>query len=179
MTQPHLAPPDKGVTHSDGNGTTHLIRWAAPLLAVFWLLLSGHVDPLFVTFGVVSVVLTCVLGHRAGLGLEEGPTPGLVLRLPRYLLWLVKEVLISAVTVTRRVWSPRLDLSPVVARTSSRGLSPLTQVVYANSITLTPGTLSLDLDDEHVEVHALDVTGIEDLEDGRSLRQVRRLAEPR
>ncbi|MEO3889643.1 Na+/H+ antiporter subunit E [Nonomuraea sp. B5E05] len=175
MTQPRLAPSDTGGTHSDGTSTIRLIRWAAPLLAAFWLLLSGHIDPLFLTLGVISVVLACVLGHRAGLSLEKGPTLGLVLRLPRYLLWLVKEVLISAVTVTRQVWSPRPDLAPVVTCTPSRGLSPLTQVVYANSITLTPGTLSLDLDDEHIEVHALDSAGVEDLGDGRVLRQVHRL----
>jgi multicomponent Na+:H+ antiporter subunit E len=66
-----------------------------------------------------------------------------------------------------------------VATTSSADLSELSQMVYANSITLTPGTLSLDVGEEHIEVHSLDPAGIKDLHSGAMLRRVRRLGVPR
>jgi multicomponent Na+:H+ antiporter subunit E len=62
----------------------------------------------------------------------------------------------------------------VVAPTPARDLPDLLQVVYANAITLTPGTLSLDVDDDRIEVHSLEQAGIDELRDGEMLRQVRR-----
>jgi multicomponent Na+:H+ antiporter subunit E len=149
-----------------------------PVLVVFWLVLSGHVEVLFLSLGVVSIVLVCLISYRAGVIEREGITFPLVMRLPRYLLWLGKEVLVSAFGVVRKVWSPRPALRPVVDSTPSLNLSELSQVVYANSITFTPGTLSFDVDDDCINVHSLDEAGVEQLRAGAMLRRVRRL-EPR
>jgi multicomponent Na+:H+ antiporter subunit E len=150
-----------------------------PYLAAFWLLLSGQLEPLFLTLGVLSLALVCWLSWRAGITRRTGVTVRFMVRLPWYVLWLAKEVLVSSVMVVRRVWSPRPALAPVVAATSSAGLSELSQVVYANSITLTPGTLSLDLDEDRIEVHSLAPAGVKDLDAGAMLRRVRRLEGPR
>lgn len=142
------------------------------------MVLSGHVEVLFLALGVASIVLVCLISYRAGVLDGDGVTLALVLRLPRYLLWLGKEVLVSAFAVVRMVWSPRPELRPVVESTPTTGLSEVSQVIYANSITFTPGTLSFDVDDDCVKVHSLDEAGVEELRSGAMLRQVRRL-EPR
>jgi multicomponent Na+:H+ antiporter subunit E len=147
-------------------------------MVVFWLVLSGHFEPLFLVLGTLSVLFVALVSHRAGVVDRDGVTLPLVVRLPRYLLWLGVEVLVSAFAVVRKVWSPRPLLRPVVDSTPSPGLSELGQVVYANSITFTPGTLSLDVDDDGIKVHSLDASGVEDLAAGSMLRQVARL-EPR
>lgn len=154
------------------------MRWVArmaPLFAVFWLVLSGHLEPLLLVLGALSVALVCWLSVRAGLPSREMVTIPLALRLPRYLLWLAKEVLVSAVAVVGKAWSPRPTLAPVVAVTPSPEMSALSQVVYANSITFTPGTLSLDLDDDRIKVHSLERADVEALRAGRMLRRVRHL----
>lgn len=151
------------------------IRRTALPLTVFWLVLSGHVEPLFLTLGGLSVTLVCWVSWRAGLTEEHAVTVPLALRMPRYLLWLGKEVLVSSVAVVRKVWSPCPELRPVVAATPSQGLPDVSQVVYANSITLTPGTLSLHLEDDRIEVHSLDGTDIDTLDGGAMLARVRRL----
>jgi multicomponent Na+:H+ antiporter subunit E len=148
-------------------------------LTVFWLVLSGHVEPLFLVLGGLSVVLVCWVCWRAGLAEQHPVTVPLALRLPRYLLWLGKEVLVSSFAVVRKVWSRRPELRPVVAVTPSRDLPDLSQVVYANSITLTPGTLSLHLEDDRIEVHSLDGTDLDTLDAGAMLARVRRLEAPR
>lgn len=150
----------------------------APVLVVFWIVLSGHVEPLFLSLGAVSVLLVCLISHRAGVLERDGITLALVLRLPRFLLWLGKEALVSAFGVVRKVWSPRPALRPVVDPTPSPDMSEFSQVVYANSITFTPGTLSFDVDDDCINVHSLDPEGVEELRAGKMLRRVRRL-EPR
>lgn len=144
------------------------------LLAVFWLLLSGHFEPLTLTLGALSVSLVCRLARRAGLGRDHGATASFALRLPRFFLWLGGQVLVSALGVARKVWSPRPVLRPVVAPTPARDLPDSARVVYANSITLTPGTLSLDVGDERIEVHSLDPADLGELQEGAMLRRLRR-----
>ena len=147
----------------------------AGLLSVFWLLLSGHFTPLFLTFGVISVALISWLCHRAALPSDSGSAIRFALRLPGYLPWLAKEIFVSSIAVVRSVWSPRSRLSPGVELLPAHGLSVLSQVLYANSITLTPGTLSLRVDDHGVEVHGLRSDYLEDLRQGPMLSKVRRL----
>jgi multicomponent Na+:H+ antiporter subunit E len=151
-----------------------IVRMALPL-AVFWLVLSGHVEPLFLALGGASVVLVCWVSLRADLAEQHAVTFPLALRLPRYLLWLGKEMLVSSVAVVWKVWSPRPALRPVVTATPSRDMPDLSQVVYANSITLTPGTLSLDVADDRIEVHSLDEANADTLHAGAMLRRVRQL----
>jgi multicomponent Na+:H+ antiporter subunit E len=145
-------------------------------LSVFWLLLSGHYTRLTLLLGAGSVTLVCWLSFRADLRESYGSVRAVALRLPLYALWLGKEVLVAAVGVVRRVWSPALDVRPRVAWTDASGLAPLSQVIYANSITLTPGTLSMRLRDDSIAVHGLDESYLDDLADGRMLGRVRRLA---
>ncbi len=151
----------------------------APVLLAFWLVLSGHYTPLLLVLMAVSVVAVCWLIWRADFDRRFDRTPffdltiGFVLRTLAYLPWLAWQVLVAATTASRKVWSPRPDLRPAVARTAADELPPVAQVVYANSITLTPGTLSLEVDDRSIEVHSLDPEGIEELDDGEMLRRVR------
>ncbi|MGW0735144.1 Na+/H+ antiporter subunit E [Streptomyces sp. NPDC002851] len=153
--------------------TARRVLRTALLPAVFWLLLSGHFEPLPLALGVLSVAVVSGLTLRAGLD-RYGVTPGFVLRLPRYLLWLSGRVLGAGLAVTRTVWSPRLALRPVVLPTPASGLRERSLVLYANSITLTPGTLSLDVGEDRIEVHSLERAGVEELRGGAMLSQVRR-----
>lgn len=146
-----------------------------PILAAFWLVLSGHFEPLLLGLGALSVAVVCGMSWRGELFPHRDVTVGFILRLPLYFLWLSWQVLLSALRVVVKVWSPRLNLQPVVEATETKDLTELEQVVYANSITLTPGTLSLDVDDDRILVHGIDPSDIGDLNNGSMLRMVRRL----
>jgi len=147
----------------------------AVLLAGFWLMLSGHYTPLLLVLGAGSVGLVVWLVHRMGIIDDESvplrPAP----RLPGYFRWLAGEILRSSVAVTRQVWSPRRALRPAVGVTPTPDLPELSQVIYANSITLTPGTLSLRVDDDGIEVHSLAPAGLAELQAGGMLGRVRKL----
>ncbi|WP_176611695.1 Na+/H+ antiporter subunit E [Actinomadura sp. WMMB 499] len=149
-----------------------------PLLAAFWLLVSGHYTPLLLSLGALSVVLAGWVVLRMDVIDEEGLPLRLVPRLPGYLLWLGGQIMLSAWSVLRLVWSPRRVPAPAIGTTPTGDLSDVSKVVYANSITLTPGTLSLALHDDVVEVHALRGEEIEAFQEGAMLERVRRL-EPR
>ena len=145
-----------------------------PLLAAFWLVLSGEFDPLLLAFGAVSITVVCAMAWRADLYLHRDLTVPFALRLPWFFLWLGGQVFVSSLTVVRKVWSLRMDLRPVVRSTPAHDLPELSQVTYANAITLTPGTLSLDIGDKLIRVHSLDPAGVDKLRTGAMLNRVPR-----
>lgn len=160
---------------SDLAGATRLGGLAVPLVA-FWLLLSGHYTGLLLTLGTVSVVAVLWLSHRMGADHGDGP-----LRLWRphrilgYSVWLAVEIARSSVVVLKQVWSPRLDPRPGIGFVPTSDLSEIATVTYANSITLTPGTLAMRLAGDAIEVHALRAPDLDELRSGTMLERVRRL----
>lgn len=152
-------------------------RIALPL-AVFWLLLSGHYTVLLMTLGALSVFLVVILVRRMDVADGARFRIRLPLRAPLYAGWLTWQVLMSSLAVARQVWSPRLAPRPAVDVTPVDDLSEVGTVAYANSITLTPGTLSLQVVDAGIEVHALRKSDLDDLQSGMMLDQLQRLETP-
>jgi multicomponent Na+:H+ antiporter subunit E len=145
------------------------------MLAAFWLLLSGHVAPLFLFFGAASVLLVAWLARRLDIADDEGRPLQLSLRAPGYWLWLAVQILRSALVVMRRIWSPRLSIDPAVGAVAATAMTDVERVIYANSITLTPGTLALHVDDTRIEVHALERGSLEELAQGAMAARVRQM----
>ncbi len=102
-----------------------------------------------------------------------------VSRVPAFALQTVKRIVVAAAQVLRIVMDPRLPIEPFVVRQTVHFDEEAARVVYANAITITPGTLTLDLDGDIVTVHALDPELARDVVDGTLARDVARLFEPR
>ncbi|GAB1260815.1 Na+/H+ antiporter subunit E [Aurantivibrio plasticivorans] len=143
----------------------HLGKWAL-LLAVFWLLLSGYFMPLMLGFGVLSVLIVLVLLARMDKVDGDPKHIGTGHRMVRYSLWLIWQIVLSSLQVTRLVWAPTSKLSPSLEKIPVSIPEETKRVIYANSITLTPGTLSVDLEDGEVTVHALQKESIDELKTG-------------
>lgn len=147
----------------------------AVVLAVFWLALSGVYTTLMLGFAAASVALVAWLSHRMDIVDHEGRLLELGRRAPLFWTWLGGQILLSAWDVARRIWTGRPAVRPVMSRVATPGMSPLAQVTYANSITLTPGTLSVAVHEDDIEIHALDEGLVEDLRRGVMARRVRRV----
>ncbi|MDH3467536.1 MAG: Na+/H+ antiporter subunit E [Gammaproteobacteria bacterium] len=146
------------------------------VLAGLWILLSGEFQTLLLVLGVISAAGVCWLALRMDAKDGEYPVVNVrLLRLGRYWLWLIKEIVKANINVTREILRPELRLSPSIFRVPADGLSELGQVTYANSITLTPGTVSINIKDRHIEVHALIQPAADDLQRGEMVRRLRRL----
>ena len=142
------------------------------LFVVTWLVWSGYFDPLLLSLGLASSVICTWLALRMRLFDDYLFSPPLGIGLPGYWLWLTGEVIKSSLSVTRIVLSRDLPISPCVARIRAGSSHPYDQVLLANSITLTPGTLSMDLADGVITVHALTEDGMRDLLSGEMNRRV-------
>lgn len=149
----------------------HIGKWAV-LLTVFWLLLSGYIQPLLLSFGAISVALVLVVLKRMDDVDEEPRAVRTGHRIMRYLVWLLKETVKSSIHVTKLVWGSPDKVSPALGKINVANVHPENRVLYANSITLTPGTLSVDLEGDEITVHALQSSSIEELKQGDMERKI-------
>lgn len=136
-------------------------------LALLWLLLSGHYTPLLLSLGLLSIILVTVISLRMNLIAYDQPETFLqFIKYIPYGFWLMFEILKSNIDVCKRILHPALPISPRWIMIKSSQRSELGKVIYANSITLTPGTISIDVEGSAIEVHALSEIGVEGLATG-------------
>lgn len=132
------------------------VFYLSVLLAPFWLALSGHYTKLLLILGIVSIALVVWISSRMNKVDNEGhPVDPLSWRIIPYVIWLTKEVVLSSLTVSKMILSPTLSLKQAVIRLPAHEMTNMQQVTYANSITLTPGTLTIDVSDDYLEVHTV------------------------
>lgn len=132
-------------------------------LTAAWLLWSGIYKPHLLVLGAVSIFLSLWVAQRAGYFDKRLFALRFSLRLFGYWIWLGGQIIKSSLDVTRIVLHPKLPVSPTLIELKSESDDPFDVVTLANSITLTPGTLSVDVDDNVIKVHALTKAGAEDL----------------
>lgn len=127
------------------------------VLAALWLLMSGLFKPMILGFGVASVLLVVYVVRR--MDDVDGDRFQIHLKpfaLASYLVWLMVEIAKANWAVTKIVLSPKMPMRQHLFDVPYSQKTDLGQVIYANSITLTPGTISVETEDGHFLVHALD-----------------------
>ena len=141
-------------------------------LAALWLLLSGHYSPLFYAFGTGSCLLTAWICWRMRIVDNETVPLHLLAHAPVYIAWLGWEIAKSNGDVARRILSPGRSISPTMTTRRVGPATDLGRTIYANSVTLTPGTVTVGLRDGLAEVHALTDANAKDIEEGDMDRRV-------
>ncbi|HAQ35975.1 MAG: cation:proton antiporter [Maricaulis sp.] len=133
----------------------------AVILAVIWWVLSGYDKTLLLALGGASVVVTLLLSIRMRIiDRETVPFFRLPMLIPFY-GWLGGEIAKSNVAVLKAALNPSIDITPRLVRVPVDAESDLSRCVFANSITLTPGTVTVEVEEDAFLVHALtpDFTG--------------------
>ena len=132
-----------------------------------WLTLSGYFIPLILTFGAISIVIVVWMTRRMGI-LDGETVPYLTIPLTlQYFVWLFGEIVKANMQVVKAVLSPDLEVSPTLVKIPLNTDADIAETMFANSITLTPGTVSVDMPPDHILVHALleDMSAAEDFEE--------------
>ena len=141
------------------------------ILAALWLAVSGVYKPLILLLGAGSIALVVWLALRMEVVGEEHNPVIYSWRLPLYWAWLMWQIVRANLNVARLILSPR-DIRPRVVTIPTPHHSTVARVTYANSVTLTPGTVSLLLTKQELTVHALDTRSVEELEEGTLARRI-------
>jgi multicomponent Na+:H+ antiporter subunit E len=144
------------------------LRWVSLAIALFlfWLALSGHYTSFLLIAGAGSAMLCAAVAARMRVADAEGHAVHLAWSALTYFPWLAWEIAKSAWAVTKLILHPSLPVSPTMTKVVASQRTSAGIATYANSITLTPGTITTDVKGNVLTVHALVRDGAADLEGG-------------
>jgi len=131
---------------------------------VLWLILAGtNMDEIIV--GALTAALISLLFHGKAATLRSVRlTPKAFLYIFLYIFVFLRELVKSTIDVAGRVLSPRLPINPGIVKVRTRLTSPIARLILANSITLTPGTMTVETKGEYYYIHWIDIQA-EDIEE--------------
>ncbi len=142
-------------------------------LSLLWLLLSGFFTvPLLLALGLASVIGVVLIAHRMEVVDHEGHPVHLTWHAVIYWPWLIKEIALANIDIAKAILRLPGSIEPSVFTVTASQKSELGRVVYANSITLTPGTVTIALEENAVTVHALTSGSRQGVETGEMDRRV-------
>jgi len=141
-------------------------------LAFFWWFNSGHTSVLMLSLAAISILFVLFIAHRMDAIDQDPVSIPLSFKIPGYFLWLTKEVILANLTVAKHIILGAKSISPTMTLIDATQKTDFGKVAYANSITLTPGTISVALEDDQILVHALLSESIDDLKTGEMDRRV-------
>ena len=142
------------------------------VLGLLWLLLSGIFEGWLLTLGFCSLVVVVIFANRMDVIDREGHPIHISWRALLYWPWLAREIVNANIDVAKVILSPELPITPKVLRINATQVTELGHVFYANSITLTPGTVTLSLENGAMGVHSLTKAAEEGLLSGEMDRRV-------
>ena len=145
----------------------------AVLLFLFWIFLSGHLEPLLLGLGMASVALTVFLSRRMNVIDHESYPLHLSSKFPGFFVYIFREIVKANIDVVTRILSWReAPISPQMIEIPQSQETDLGAVIYANSITLTPGTVTIKLSKDNLTVHALSKEAASELATGAMSEEI-------
>ncbi len=155
------------------NNISRLVTFV--LLFIFWMLLSGHYDLFHLSLGFLCSILVAFVSHDLLITNIHAQHRALkTIRFIAYLPWLIYQIILSNIHVAYLVLNPK-SIHPTVVRFKTKLHSDLARVTLANSITLTPGTITMDIEGDEFIVHALSKKVADDLLTGEMEDRVARI----
>jgi multicomponent Na+:H+ antiporter subunit E len=125
---------------------------------IFWILLNNTLDPMILGTGVLlSLGISLIFCSRCDVFSELKLTPAALLYTLIYIIVFLYELIKSNLDVARRVITPALPINPGIVEVKTRLSSKMGRMILANSITLTPGTLTIDMVEDTLYIHWIDV----------------------
>lgn len=148
-------------------------------LSLFWVILSGKLDPIHLSFGIATALGISYI-HTAA----SAPNPSTLslavfcrtaYRSLIYVFWLMSRIVLAAIHVSKLILNPKMPIAPsfFTHRTPLKKTSA--RVLFANSITLTPGTITSELNDDEYVVHRLDLDSAGDIDSGLMEEQISKI----
>ncbi len=137
------------------------------ILFVFWILLSAKLDFFHLSCGLLGAAAVAAFGYARSHDAAPFPSlwqiPGMIFRSLVYAIWLLIKVILAAYHVSKLILNPKMPIDPEFIEHPTSLQKDAERVLFANSITLTPGTITADLQGSKLTVHRLDKASSEDI----------------
>ena len=139
------------------------------ILFLHWVLWSGKFDAFHLSLGVISCALVTFMSYDLYFKRKKFSSKIIVeaIRFIKYIPWLFYQIVLSNIHVASLVLSPKMPIDPKVIRYKTKLKTDIALVTFANSITLTPGTITADISEGEYYVHALSKKVADDLMTGK------------
>lgn len=152
-------------------------------LMLFWVIMSGFLDAIHIGFGLVTVIGVMAMNHKlkSHQFFEDDLSDFSKMRFGRavyYFFWLFWQIIIAGFHVVGIIIRPSMPIRPAMLKFRADLPSSHAKAILGNSITLTPGTLTIDIEDDLFTVHALDDSSFEGIISDEMPRQVLKLFQP-
>lgn len=150
------------------------------ILFILWIIMSGFFDAFHLVLG---GLMSLLLAHFSwDLLFENTKMPfskriSEIFRFTNYVFWLLYQIVLANLHVARLVLDPKLPINPKIIRVPTKLKKDVSFVTYANSITLTPGTITIGVERDYLLVHAIDDKVADDLFSGAMEQRIARVFE--
>ncbi|MBU1423109.1 MAG: Na+/H+ antiporter subunit E [Bacteroidetes bacterium] len=161
-------------------GNIKVVLFQVVILLALWLIFSGHYDVMHISLGVAATIIVVVINYRL-LKVDLYPErdepylPIKLIRLPAYLLWLVKEIFMANLQVAYLVIHPKMPIDPFLVTFETKLPTSAAKVILGNSITITPGTITIDIEHDKFLVHCIIPGTAGSLENGQMQSRIMKL----
>ncbi|WP_421774102.1 Na+/H+ antiporter subunit E [Gracilimonas sp.] len=149
-------------------------------LMVFWYIMSGFFDVIHTVMGVISVSIVMAINYKLkAFSFYEDENDVIkelrFLYMPWYFVWLIWQIIVSGIEVAKILLSPSLPIKTSMVRFKVNYPNPHAKMILGNSITLTPGTLTVDINGDEFIVHAISPASFEGIASDKMPKQVLKL----
>ncbi|MBO6585899.1 MAG: Na+/H+ antiporter subunit E [Gracilimonas sp.] len=146
----------------------------------FWYVMSGFFDITHTIMGVISVTIVMAINYKLKAHSFYDNESDVIkdlrfLYLPWYFIWLFWQIIVSGIHVAKILLTPSLPIKSSVVRFKVNYPNPHAKMILGNSITLTPGTLTVDINDDEFIVHAISPVSFEGIANDKMPQQVLKL----
>lgn len=139
------------------------------VMFIIWIAMAGIDLQEIILGAVVSLVLSFLVSSYVNISFSLKTIPGIVLFVLLYIPLLFVELIKANLDVAKRVLNPKLPINPRIVKVPTKVKSDVGKLILANSITLTPGTISIDADEDHIYVHCIDKKGVSKEEEAKAI----------
>jgi len=148
----------------------------ALIMFAFWIFLSGKFSFILLLSGVISSLLVSYMSNDLLIGNGDIKLGFIrTIRFIRFLPWLLWQIVLANIDLALRTLHPKMPINPILINIKNNLKSDLGMVILANSITLTPGTVTIDVNENKFLIHVISEKAAQSLISGEMQARVKKI----
>ena len=146
------------------------------IMFLFWIFLSGEFSFILLLSGIISSLLVSYISHDLLIGNGDMKLGFIrTIRFIKFLPWLLWQIVLANIDLAIRTLHPKMPINPMLINFKNNLKTDLGMVILANSITLTPGTVTIDVNENDFFIHVISEKAAQSLISGEMQARVKKI----